>query len=169
MAYLFHVCDSAPTGLSVGGRQAPLAFGPAGQMILPAAVTKIGAKVDGRSLSRRDSIRFAGKTLFIAADGETGAHGVDLAARGEAGKPPFPSCRVAVGRGTVRRIVEGVVGLGTGSGCRGDTPRAVFGESTPPSAVPAATSRSLRNREENRGADSLSYTSLAMSYPQTAL
>ena len=29
----------------------------------------------------------------------------------------FPPCRAAVGRGTVRRMVEGLVGLGVGFGC----------------------------------------------------
>tara|TARA_R110001599_G_scaffold4424_3_gene22894 strand:- start:1092 stop:1319 length:228 start_codon:yes stop_codon:yes gene_type:complete len=61
---------------STGSRQTALALGPAGQMILKAAITKIGAKVDGRALRRRDSVRLAGKALFLAADGEAGAHGV---------------------------------------------------------------------------------------------
>ena len=44
-------------------------------MIVSAAVTKIGAQVDGGDVSRRGSVRFAGKALFLAADGEAGAHG----------------------------------------------------------------------------------------------
>lgn len=71
---------------SAGSRQSALALGPAGQVILPAAITKIGAQVDGGGLCRRYGVRFTGKTLFLAADIEAGAHGVDLAACGEAGK-----------------------------------------------------------------------------------
>ena len=59
-------------------------------MIAVAAITMIGTQVDGRDLGCRDSVRLAGKTLFLAANGEAGAHGVDLAACGEAGKAPFP-------------------------------------------------------------------------------
>lgn len=68
-------------------------------MIAVAAVTEIGAQVDGGGLGCRDSVRLAGKALFLPADGEAGAHGADLDACGEAGKLPFPPCRVAVGRG----------------------------------------------------------------------
>ena len=97
---------------STGSRQSALALGAAGQMILEAAITKIGAEVDGRTLRRRDGVRLGAEALFLAADGEAGAHGVGLAACGEAGKPRFPPCRAAAGRGTVRRMVEGPVGLG---------------------------------------------------------
>ncbi len=71
---------------STGHRQAALAFGPAGQMIAKAAVTVIGAEGDGGSLRGRDGVRLGGEALFLAADIEAGAHGVDLAACGEAGK-----------------------------------------------------------------------------------
>ena len=63
-------------------RQQALAPGAAGQMMVSAAVTKIGAQVDGGDVSRRDSVRFAGKALFLAADGEAGAHGVGFLAGG---------------------------------------------------------------------------------------
>ena len=81
-------------------------------MIVKAAITAIGAQGDGGHLCRRDGVRFTGVALFLAADAEAGAHGVDLAACGEAGKTPFPPCRAATGRGTVRRMGEGPVGLG---------------------------------------------------------
>ena len=136
---------------STGSRQAALALGPAGQMILKAAITKIGTEDDSRTLRRRDCVRLAGKTLFLAADGETGAHGVDLAACGEAGKRPFPPCRAAVGRGTVRRMVEGAVGRGAGLGDHADPRKAVVAAPAPPSSVPAATSPPLRDGEENGG------------------
>jgi hypothetical protein len=35
----------------------------------------IGAQVDGGALGRHDSIRLGGEALFLAADGEAGAHG----------------------------------------------------------------------------------------------
>jgi hypothetical protein len=153
---------------SAGSRQPALALGPAGQMIAKAAVTEIGTDVYGGGLRRRHGDGFAGKALFLAADGEAGAHGVDLAACGEAGKAPFsphclatgriggafcrstdfPPCRAAVGRGTVRRMVEGAVGLGAVPGDRGDSRRVVFAAPAPPSAVPAATSPLLRNGED---------------------
>ena len=42
---------------------------------LKAAITKIGAEVYGRALCRLYGVRLAGKALFLAADGEAGAHG----------------------------------------------------------------------------------------------
>jgi hypothetical protein len=71
---------------STGSRQSALALGAAGQMILEAAITKIGAENDGGALCGGYGVRLAGKALFLAADGEAGAHGVDLAACGETGK-----------------------------------------------------------------------------------
>jgi hypothetical protein len=44
-------------------------------MIVKAAITKIGAEVYGRALCRLYGVRLAGKALFLAADGEAGAHG----------------------------------------------------------------------------------------------
>ena len=61
---------------SAGSRQSALALGPAGQMILKAAITKIGVEVYGGGLCRRYGVRLAGKALFLAADVEAGAHGV---------------------------------------------------------------------------------------------
>ncbi len=55
-----------------------LALGPAGQMIAKAAITAIGAEGDGGILCEDDSVRFGGEALFLAADGEAGAHGVGL-------------------------------------------------------------------------------------------
>ena len=78
------VTGSAGRGVvSIGHRQAPLAPGPAGQMIAVAAVTGIGAQVDAGGLCRGDSVRLAGIAFFLAADGEAGAHRVNLG-----GRPP---------------------------------------------------------------------------------
>ena len=46
-------------------------------MIAVAATAGIGAQVDGRALRRRNRVRLAGKALFLAADGEASAHGLD--------------------------------------------------------------------------------------------
>ncbi len=98
MAYLFHDCDSegraaAPgrTGYRAASdarRQPPLAPGAAGQMKAEAAVAAIGAQHDSGRLRRGDGVCLAGKALFLAADGEAGTHGVELAACGEGGKAP---------------------------------------------------------------------------------
>lgn len=45
-------------------------------MKVKAAITVIGAEGDIGFLRDRDCVRFAGKALFLAADGEAGAHGV---------------------------------------------------------------------------------------------
>ncbi len=129
---------TAPASARSG--QAALASGPAGQMIAAAAITKIGAQVDGGGLGRCYSFGLAGKTLFLAADGEAGAHGVDLAAPHGTGKQRFPPCRAAVGRGTIRRMVEGLVGLGARFPVFGDYRRAVLAAAAPPSCLRHATS-----------------------------
>jgi hypothetical protein len=49
-------------------------------MIVKAAITKIGAENDGRALCGGYGVRLAGKALFLAADGEAGAHGVGFLA-----------------------------------------------------------------------------------------
>ena len=64
-----------------------------------------------------------------------------------------PPCRAAVGRGTVRRMVEGPVGLGGTLGDRACSRRAVIAAPAPPSsafttASANATSPSLRARED---------------------
>jgi hypothetical protein len=61
---------------STGSRQSALAPGAAGQMIVKAAITAIGAEIDGRAQCGGYGVSFAGKALFLAADGEAGAHGV---------------------------------------------------------------------------------------------
>jgi len=67
-------------------------------------------------------------------------------------------------------MVEGAVGLGAGFGGWGDSRRVVAAGRAPPSAVSAATSPSLRDREENGGGfNSLSYTCPVMPYSQMAL
>ena len=85
--------------VSIGHRQAPLAPGPAGQMIAVAAVTGIGAQVDAGGLCRGNSVRLAGIAFFLAADAEAGAHGVNLGACRQTGNTHFPPRRAAVGRG----------------------------------------------------------------------
>lgn len=47
-------------------------------MILQTAITPIGAEGDGGVLCRRYRVCLGGEALFLAADVEAGAHGVDF-------------------------------------------------------------------------------------------
>lgn len=47
-------------------------------MIVKAAITAIGEEIDGGALCRGYGFCLGGKALFLAADGEAGAHGVGL-------------------------------------------------------------------------------------------
>ena len=60
---------------SIRSGQPALAPGAAGQMIVMAAVTMIGVEDDIGGLRCGDGVCLRGKALFLAADGEAGAHG----------------------------------------------------------------------------------------------
>lgn len=60
---------------SIRRRQSALAPGPAGQMIVTAAVAKIGMQRDIGGLRCGYGVRFAREAALFAADAEAGAHG----------------------------------------------------------------------------------------------
>ncbi len=79
-----------------------------------------------------------------------------------------------MGRGTIRRMVEGPVGLETGFVDQAPPDRLVIAAPGPPSSAFAkasadATSPSLRDREDAGTLKTLSYTTRPMAYCKPAL